>query len=465
MAFAGVRKHAPSLILAAILGFQLFAPPSIGLADNGDFAKIIGTFSLGASSTDEYRYVHLTYRFEPQYHWTSGFHSSESLLVALAIGLNHVFSKDGSFDLRWMGFINASLVLLAGYLLTSLMAGVAGWRFWFFWTIAIFCFSDVMYVSYLNSFYMDTAAYAFLLLTVVLFLRSAAWNRKSDAVGLVIMAVLLLLSKSQHAILGLWLAPLFALFGRTLWPPNGRLFAIASTAIVAGASILSLKAAPFDYAAHGYYSVIFTQVLPHSPDVKADLDALGLDDTYVNLVGTHAYSLESGMNDSEFVRTFMARTSYARLGWYFVTHPREAYLALKTSLAEGGRQRPPMGNFDRSAGLPESTESQAFAFWSNAKRTFFHGRGVRYLTCFLLMALLICTIATGRRRTLPRTLVAGVYAIAGMGMTEMLVAALADAVDVTRHYFIAASILDLELLILFVLLTGILRPPRRMPES
>jgi len=81
------------------------------------------------------------------------------------------------------------------------------------------------------------------------------------------------------------------------------------------------------------------------------------------------------------------------------------------------------------------------------------------------MALLICTIATGRRRTLPRTLVAGVYAIAGMGMTEMLVAALADAVDVTRHYFIAATILDLELLILFVLLTGMLRPPRRMPEG
>jgi hypothetical protein len=146
MPLAGVRRFLPSLVLAAILGYQLFVPPSIGLADNGDFAKIIGTFGLGASSTDEYRYVHLTYRFEPQHHWTSEFHSSETLLAALAVGLNHVFSKDGSFDLRWMGQIHALLVLLAGYLLTGLVAGVSGWRLWCFWTIAIFCFSDVMYV-------------------------------------------------------------------------------------------------------------------------------------------------------------------------------------------------------------------------------------------------------------------------------------------------------------------------------
>jgi hypothetical protein len=85
----------------------------------------------------------------------------------------------------------------------------------------------------------------------------------------------------------------------------------------------------------------------------------------------------------------------------------------------------------------------------------FDGRGVRYLNCFLAMTLLTCAIATARRRTLPKVLVAGIYALAGMGMTEMLIASLADAVDVTRHYFIAAAILDLELLILFALLSGI----------
>jgi len=465
VALASIRKLLPCLILAAILGYQLFIPPPVGLANNGDFGKVISIFSLGTPPGDEYTFTRLKYRFGPEFHWKSGFYSTEMLLTWVAIGLNNIFSKEGSFDLRWMGLIHGLLFLFAAYLLQDLLAGWDRWRRFLLWAAIVSCFGDVMYVSYFNSFYMDAAAYIFLMLALVLFLRAVAWRRRSDAIGLVVCVTLMLLAKSQHAILGLWIAPLFAFFGGDLWRGNGRLFAIVSTAIVASAALLSTQASPFDYAAKGYYTVIFKQVLPNSRNVRADLLMLGLDDSYEKLIGTHAYSAESGMNDTAFERVFMERTSYSRLGWYFLSHPRSAYLAARTSLEEGGRQRPPMGNFDRSAGLPESTESQAFAFWSNAKRTFFHGRGVRYLNCFLLMALLICTIATGRRRTLPRTLVAGVYAIAGMGMTEMLVAALADAVDVTRHYFIAASILDLELLILFVLLTGILRPPRRMPES
>ena len=454
-------KHAPSLVLAAILGIQLFVPPSIGLANNNDFPKIIGIFDLGAPLADLYTYVNLKYRFESRFHYESGFYSSETLLAAAPISLSQAFSKDGTFDLRWMGFVHGLLFLLAVYLLQGLVADVGGRRRWLLWAAIAICFGDVMYVSYFNSFYMDAATYVFLMLSIVLFLRAAAWRKKSDAVWLVICVALMLLSKSQHAILGVWLAPLFAFFGRNLWPGKGRWFALISTSVVAAAAVLGVKMVPVNYAAHGYYSVIFFQVLPHSENMKRDLEALGLDESYARLAGTHAYSAKSGLRDPAFEEIFMQRTSYSRLGWYFLTHPRDAYLALETSLDDGGRQRPPMGNFDRSTGLPPSTETHEFALWSDAKRTLFHGHGIRYLGCFVLMAALICGIATARTRTLPGVLVAGIYALAGMGITEVLVAALADAVDVTRHYFVAATILDLELLILLALLTG--RIKRRVP--
>jgi hypothetical protein len=449
-----VREHIPSLVLAAIIGYQLFIPPSIGLANNGDFGKVTGLFGFDSPPGDTYSYIDLKYHFESRYRYNSGFYSSETLLVPVALVLNNIFSKDGSLDLRWMGLVHGLLFILAVYLLQSLLAEVGRRRRVFLWTSVTIVFGDAMYASYFNSFYMDAAAYVFLMLAVVLFLRSVAWRRRSDAVCLVICVVLMLLAKSQHAILGLWLAPLFAFFGGSLWPGNRRFFASVSTAAVLAATILSVKASPSDYAARGYYSVIFTRILPHSQNVRADLESLGLDDSYEKLIGTNTYSAESGMNDPAFIRVFMERTSYSRLGRYFLTHPREAYLAARTSLAEGGRQRAPMGNFDRSAGLPGSSESQAFTLWSNAKRMLFDGRGVRYLNCFLAMTLLTCAIATARRRTLPSVLMAGIYALAGMGMTEMLIASLADAVDVTRHYFIAAAILDLELLIVFALLSG-----------
>jgi hypothetical protein len=279
-----IREHIPSLVLAAIIGYQLFVPPSIGLANNGDFGKVTGLFGFDSPPGDTYSYIDLKYRFESRYHYNSGFYSSETLLVPVALVLNNIFSKDGSFDLRWMGLVHGSLFIFAVYLLQSLLAEMGRRRRVFLWTSVTIVFGDAMYASYFNSFYMDAAAYVFLMLAVVLFLRSVAWRRKSDAFCLVICVVLVLLAKSQHAILGLWLAPLFAFFGGSLWPGKGRSFAIASTAAVVAAMILSVKASPSDYAARGYYSVIFTQILPHSQNVRADLESLGLDDSYEKLI-------------------------------------------------------------------------------------------------------------------------------------------------------------------------------------
>jgi hypothetical protein len=451
-----ILKHAPSLVFVAILSVQLFVPPSIGLANNGDFSKIMGLFNLGAPRGDEYAYVHLTYRFDDTYHWEAGYYSSETLLAAAPIALKRNLSKDRSFNLRWMGFVHGLLFLLAVYLMQGLLIPVDGWRWFILWAFTTIGFGDVMYVSYFNSLYMDAAAYVFLMLSVVLFLRAAAWRRKSDAIGLVICVALLLFSKSQHAILGVWIAPLFTFFGGALWPGNGRLFAIISTIIVSAAALVGVELVPFDYAAHGYYSVIFWQVLPHSTNVNADLHALGLDESYAIFVGTHAFSSESGFRDPAFTDAFMRRTSYVKVGWFFLTHPRAAYLALDGSVGEGGRQRPAMGNFDRSVGLPPFSESRTFALWSDAKRALFHGHGIRYGIFYLLISGLACALALVRRRTMTSVLVAGVCVIAAMGITEVLIASLADAVDVTRHHFIAAAMLDLELLIvLWMLLSGL----------
>ncbi len=442
-----ILKYAPCLAFAAILTVQLFVPPSVGLADNGDFSKVMGLFSLGGRWEDDYRFVAFKYRFDPRYHWEAGYYSSETLLAAAPVILSRTLSKTGSFDLRWMGLLHGVLFLLAVYLLQGLVTPAQGWRWYALWGVIALFFGDVMYVSYFNSCYMDAATYVFLMLSVVLFLRAAAWRRKSDAIGLVICVALMLLSKSQHAVLGLWIAPLFAFFGRDLWPGKSRVFAIISTTIVAAAAIAGMDLVPFDYAAHGYYSVIFFELLPHSGNVKADLGALGLDESYAKFVGTHAFMDQSGFSDPEFARRFMRRTSYARVGWYFLTHPRDAFLDLDTALGQGGRQRPPMGNFERSPQRPDTTESHTFALWSDAKRALFHGHGVRYGIFYALVTGLACAFAIARRRAMPGVLIAGVFAIAGMGITEVLISSLADAVDVARHFFIAAAILDVELLI------------------
>src|SRR5271155_3639173 len=101
------------LSAAAILFWQLFVPPVVGLANNGDFHKVIGGFSLAAPIEDEYKFAPTVYTFDPSHYFVTVFYSTEGLLVAAASGLNTLASKTGTFDLRWIGLVHGALYLAA----------------------------------------------------------------------------------------------------------------------------------------------------------------------------------------------------------------------------------------------------------------------------------------------------------------------------------------------------------------
>ena len=96
--------YATVLAAAAVLACQLFIPPHVGLANNGDFGKVTGIFSLHAPAEDEFKYANLKWSFDSKYYWRSGYYSSEGLPVALAVGLNKLFTSSTTFDIRWMAW-------------------------------------------------------------------------------------------------------------------------------------------------------------------------------------------------------------------------------------------------------------------------------------------------------------------------------------------------------------------------
>ena len=93
-------------LAAAILIYELFLPPVVGIANNGDFGKLIARFNLGAPFEDEFRYAATKYNFDPQYHYDSGIVSSELIMVYAGLGLNTLASRSGGFDIRWMGALH-----------------------------------------------------------------------------------------------------------------------------------------------------------------------------------------------------------------------------------------------------------------------------------------------------------------------------------------------------------------------
>lgn len=448
------------LLAALILAWQLFTSPVAGLANNGDFGKILGLFGLGAPAEDEYKFAPTRYSFDPHYRFRSGFYSSETLLVAAAIGLNALCSRPGSFDLRCVGAIHAALFLTALYLLLPTLRTLAPGRQALVLLVTVFIFCDAMYATSFNSFYMDTAALLFLLLAIALFLRTIERRRAISRWALVICCALLVTSKTQHFLLGLPIAVLLFWSGPLLSPHGGQWFGRLAAGVVLAATAFSATAAPAEYGHLGIYSAIFTRILPNSRDVARDLRELGLDESHRRYIGTHTFSAEAPMNDPAFVQDFHRRTSYGRLAWFYVKHAGRACEAVRFSLDGAGRQRPAMGNFDRSLGLPPFAESRRFAWWSSLKQSIFCERGALYLAYFVCLATLVCGFVMARRLSLPKGLPEAAGALAVMALLEMLVASLGDAVESTRHFFLFNALLDVLAGAAVVVLTGWRRSPR-----
>src|SRR5690242_12728009 len=129
---------------ALVLTWQLMLPPVVGVANNGDFGKVIGYFGMGAPREHEYEFADSKYTFDSAYRFAPGLYSSELLLMPPALALNALLSKDGRFDLRAIGFIHSALFLIAFALFLSLLACLRGWRRWTA-AAALLIFSDVAY--------------------------------------------------------------------------------------------------------------------------------------------------------------------------------------------------------------------------------------------------------------------------------------------------------------------------------
>jgi hypothetical protein len=456
------RTRQVFLLCAAVaLFWQLLVPPVVGTANNGDFPKVIGLFNMAAVPDDVYRYTPTRYEFSQKHHYWGGFYSSELLLVPPALALNRIFSKDGYFDLRFMGLIHAALFLAALYLFVPLVEDAAPALRICALTLVLLFFSDVMYVGYLNSFYMDAGALLFLMLSVVLFLRVLRWHMRRDAVLLAVCTLLLVTTKAPHALLGLWIAVLLFATRRRLWPKSGRAFA-AVASILAVVSVLALwKSAPPEYSTRGCFTVVFYRILPRSHNVSATLSDLGLDDSWRPYIGRHSYSQGIDLSQPAFLQAVRSRISYSTLARFFVTHPRQAWDTLCASLGEAGLQRPALGNFDRGAGVPVS-ESRAFALWSDLKSRLFLDRNGWFLTSIAGLTAALAVLLLMIRKTLPAGGLAGGFALIGMALTELGVSSFGDAIEVARHHLLFYALYDMLLIAAVYLATRALaRPPAR----
>lgn len=442
-------------VAAIVVVYSVVVSPAIGLADNGDFAKVTGKFSLCAQIDEPdafFRYATTQYVFDSKCHWDPGFKTAEAGLVWIAVAADRLLSPDRSFDIRLVGLVHCALFLTAFGLALPLSHSLSPWSRRIILGISVLIFCDAMYVEYYNSFFTDTAAFLFLFAAAVFYLRARYLpGSKIPAAPLYLLCCcLFLLAKAQHAPLAIVLVFFSIQSSLLLWPARRALSRVIAVVLLVACGVFSFLSPPKGYTKPPLFTVIFLSLLPSAEDPSAELKELGLDDSYRRYSGMSAYSPGSPMADWDWGDRFVQTTSYRKLASFYARHPLRAAYVLRLGLDQATYQRPLyLGNFDKSAGYPPAAKTARFSLWSATKKKVFENRGLAYSLYFLALLAIIIT------RSRDVALLVG-----SLGALALGIGALADSAETTRHLFIFNSLIDFSTIGAAAALAGRFSAPR-----
>jgi len=362
------------------VGVQVFVAPPVGIADNGDFGRLMGWFglqhSVPAGVDPFWNYADIHYRFAPGPRNEARFYSSALPVIAGAVALGRL-AGGSDFDIRWLALLYGILLVLAAWIASPALSALSPVGRVLAAVFAVLAFADTAYVAYFNSFYTEPAAIVFFLLAVAFGARLATDttdDRRSLMAGFSASAGLFLLARPAAAAATPIAIAAVLLLARN--PRERRRAAIPAAILLLLAGSLDVALTPRAVPEGLSYFSVFWEILPGSPDRMQDLRELGLDPGLAAYSGTTPWSPNSLALRPEAGRLFYTRVSLATVGRFLVRHPGRLWKALRRLSGNLRRERLALGNFDPSAGLPRAARSRRFAVWSSLKERVFPRRTI-----------------------------------------------------------------------------------------
>jgi len=429
----------------AILTCQLFIPPIVGLADQGDFIRTIARFGYGPQHHGSLEYVYVEPKYIPDPHYRNPYWeqaNSEYLFVGAALLLNKLVSKDGALDITVAGFVHG-LAFLAAFSRLLWVLRRERMRA-LLWIGALVALTDAGYAVYWNSFYAEPASCIFFLLVLAEAVEIARAGETSLASILrwSLWSVLWILAKPQNAPIGLLLG-LFTL-RLAMWTPSkrARLVAAVGACAMFACAAFNVTTMPIYGRQANTYGMVFSGILGDSKNPEADLRALGLDPQLAKYTGTGAWSAGTYFPQMAASGVLKHVNTFTVLRFYVLRPARmwrrlHGLLPTITFLRWKG-----YGNFEPSAGLPSAEQSRAFTLWSG-----FHERVLPPVNKWLVFALAAWPVLAawrwvrdrdiGRRRRLELLTLLPVCCLAAL-----FSAVYGDAFDVIKHMYLFNLLLD-----------------------
>lgn len=456
-----LRWGTPARLAAAgvlvITVIALFVPPYIGMADNGDYFRVL--YSNGIYfNTPDYDSLRLGY-FVKEYGIFQHFNenkatmfSSQFLFIKMALWINMLFNQE-IFDIRVQGVIFTLLYTVAVYLLVESLTWKVPKKYGYpIALLAIFIFGDTGYTAFFNSFFGENIVFITLLFVFasgLLFYR----QRYNDYVLMTVFfvsALILTTSKQQNAPLGIIIAVMgiFLVFIRKQKKFRALMASVLAAIFLSGVGTYALI--PKEFVNINQYHAMTRGILMGSDDPEATLEKFKIDRQYAILNESIYYELYTTIDvDSPVLENhFYNHYGFGSILAYYITHPDKAIDMLDLAAKSAFWIRPPsMGNYEKSVGKPFGAQTTFFSGYSLMKaemapRTF--GFVVIWISLIigLYMPSFVAAVKARHTRHMLRLPMIVLMILMGLAGIAVSIIGAGDA-DLAKHEFVFTATFDI----------------------
>jgi hypothetical protein len=447
---------ATSLVLLITI-FVLFVPPYIGMADNGDYFRILYSNGLYFNHPD-YDSLYFGYFNKEfgifQYFNENGamYYSSQSLLIRLSIWINQLFNQQ-VFDIRVQAVLLTIMYAGAVYMFVEALTWKMKRKYGYIVAVlAVFLFADTAYTAFFNSFFGESLVW-----TMLIYLFASGLllfrNRYSDYAMMAVFFIsglLLTTSKQQNAPVGIIIAVMGVIMIFVRKRRSFRVMMASFLAVLMVAGVATYALIPKEFVNVNQYHAMTRGVLMQSEDPEATLKSFSMNKQYAVLNGAIHYEPYTtvDVNSQILEDSFYNHYGFVSILGYYLKHPDQAGKMMNLAAKSAFTIRPSaMGNYEKSVGKPFGEHTKFFSGYSDLKKAF-APKTFGFIVIWMLVIIglytphFIAAIKTKRMRSMVRLPL--ILMMMFMGLSGIFVSIIgAGDADLSKHEFLFTATFDL----------------------
>lgn len=463
------------LIVFLFMCVLLLTKPFIGIADNGDFSRVIQPLGFASDTYPRFFYAVkdfyittldnsqnlptvITNIIVPPVENEHDYTTTHSIFIKFAMVINTfthwILGLDiSSFDIRSLGIV---YILIYSIGLTLFISKIHLSKpklsiVTILLTLIMFC--DIGYLVHFHSFFGEAAILVslFLIAGLSVFLIHDDKERKIPLLLFFISCLLFIGAKVANAPVGILLA-LFSL--SFLLIRKDKIIIIVGSVFILLFSILTFTKTPDWMKKMNNYNTVFYGVLKDSPSPEQDLIDMGIDMKYSSLKDSSPFSQIANYRGDEITKEVYEKASHADVLLFYLTHP-ERFIEKLILAAENSVPLKPsyLNNFEKDEHIDSLSFTNRFSLWESLRKQavghafiIILGYSIIYFSCiaYSLASYVKCT--NKEKKKLVRILANLLLLFTAAGQFIIPIVGNGEA-DIQKHMFLFNICFDLMLLI------------------